>query len=366
MTRSDSVGVGVIGAGYISSIYLENLCDRFDNVQVLGVADLVPDRARAQADRFSVRAMTVEELLEHPDIEIVVNLTVPAAHGHVGLQAIEAGKAIYNEKPLAVTQADAHRMLDLARQRGVRVGAAPDTFLGGGLQTARSLLDDGAIGTPVAATGAMLTPGHERWHPNPDFYYQPGGGPLFDMGPYYLTALLSLLGPVARVSGTASTSYGERTIGSGPRTGETITVDTPTHVVTSLEFASGPVGSLITSFDVHDTCGSSLILYGTTGSMRLPDPNTFDGPVELLRVGADTWEPVPLRFGQTENCRGLGVSDLAESLRAGSSHRASGDMAAHVVDIMHGTLDSAAHGRRVSIASTFDRPSPLVSQEIGH
>jgi predicted dehydrogenase len=359
MAKGSPVGVGIIGAGVISTIYLENCTGMFDNLRVVGIADLMMDRARAQAEKFGVDALTVDELLAHPEIEIVVNLTIPAAHGEVGLRAIEAGKSIYNEKPLAATREDAREMLDRAAERGVRVGAAPDTFLGGGLQTVRTLLDAGAIGTPVAATGMLLLSGHERWHPNPDFYYLPGGGPMFDMGPYYLTALLSLLGPVERVAASASASYPTRTIKSGPRAGEVIPVETPTHIIAALDFRSGVRGSLTTSFDVYDTNRTTLVIYGSEGTLRLPDPNTFGGPVELLRAGADTWEPIEVRYGYTENSRGLGVSDMARALREDTPHRASGEMSCHIVDVMHAALDSSAQGRHVMVDSTFERPAPL-------
>jgi predicted dehydrogenase len=359
VSGAEPVGVGIVGAGYISTIYLQNLTGRFDNVRVVGIADVMMDRAREQAAKFGVEALTVDALLGHPEVEIVVDLTIPAAHAEVARQAIGAGKSVYNEKPLATTPADARDLLARAADHGVRVGGAPDTFLGGGLQTVRALLDEGAIGRPVAVTGAMLTAGHERWHPNPDFYYQPGGGPLWDMGPYYLTALLSLLGPVERVAGTASASFDTRTIKSGPRAGETVPVNTPTHILTLLDFASGPRGSLTTSFDVHDTTGSSLVLYGSEGSLRLPDPNTFGGPIALLKPGADTWEPIELRFAHIDNSRGLGVSDMARAIREGGPHRASGEMAAHAVDVMAAVLASSEEGRHVAVTSTFERPAPL-------
>lgn len=358
-TENGTVGVGIIGAGYISSIYLENLTTRFDRLRVVGIADLVSEHAQRQAERFGVAALGVDALLAHPDVALVVNLTVPAAHHDVGMQAIAAGKSVYHEKPLASTPAQAGELLAAAAARGVRVGGAPDTFLGGGLQTARGLLDDGVIGTPVAATGMMLSSGHERWHPNPDFYYQPGGGPLFDMGPYYLTALVALLGPITRVAGTASASAPTRTIQSGPRAGAVIPVETPTHIVATLDFAGGVRGSLTTSFDVHDTQPSTLVVYGTEGTLRLPDPNTFGGPLELLRAGAAAWEAVPIARGAVDNARGLGVDDLARALREGGGHRASGELAGHVVEVMHAVLASDQQGRHVPITSTCERPAPL-------
>ncbi len=339
MTSSAPVGVGIIGAGYISDIYLQNCMSRFDNLRIVGIADLVMGRARSQADAYGVEAFAVGELIAHPEVEIVVNLTIPAAHGDVALAVVEAGTSVYNEKPITTTREQGLLLLRRAEKHGVLIGAAPDTFLGGGLQTVRALLDGGVIGTPVAATGTKLTSGDERWHPNPGFYYQPGGGPLFDMGPYYLTALLSLLGPVGGVSGIATASFPTRTIGSGPRKGEVVPVDTPTHIVTALEFTGGATASLTTSFDVWDTTHSALILYGSEGTLRLPDPNTFGGPIELLRAGADAWEPIDLPSGNTENRRGLGVSDLARA------------------------LESREQGRHVAINSVFDRPEPLVREQ---
>lgn len=359
MTQDIPVGIAIIGAGYISDIYLQNCISRFENLRVVGIADLVMERARSQANKYRVDAFTVDELLAHPEVEVIVNLTIPAAHGDVALAVVEAGKSVYNEKPLTATREQGQQLLQLAAERGVLVGAAPDTFLGGGLQTARKLLDDGVIGTPIAATGMVLLSGHERWHPNPDFYYQPGGGPLFDMGPYYLAALLSLLGPVERVSGTSTVSYATRTIGRGARQGEVIPVHTPTHIVTTLDFAGGPRASLTTSFDVWDTNQSTLVLYGSEGTLRLPDPNTFGGSIELLRARTDQWEPVDLFYGNTDNSRGLGVSDMARALRGGGPHRASGEMAYHLVDVMHAALESSEQGRHIHIESSFQQPAPL-------
>ncbi len=360
MTTSASVGVGIVGAGYISDIYLKNCTAMFDNLRVVGIADLVKDRARAQSEAHGIEAFTVDDLIAHADVEIIVNLTIPAAHGDVALAAVEAGKSVYNEKPLTASREQGQCLLHRAGDKGVLVGGAPDTFLGGGLQTVRKLLDEGEIGTPVAASGAMLSSGHEGWHPNPDFYYQPGGGPLFDMGPYYLTALVSLLGPVGRVSSVTTGSVPTRTIGSGARRGEVIAVETPTHIIMALEFASGPTGSLTTSFDVWETTQSVLVIYGTGGTLRLPDPNTFGGPVQLLRAGSAGWESVELVAGHTENCRGIGVSDMARALQDGRPHRANGRMAYHVVDIMHAALESGEQERRMSIVSTFDMPDPLI------
>ena len=350
------VAVGIVGCGNISDIYLKNLTTA-PTVSVVACADLVVERAQKQAEAYGVpRACTVEELLADAAVELVVNLTIPSAHAEVALRAVEAGKSVYNEKPLAIARADGERLLRLASERGVRVGGAPDTFLGAGLQTCRRLIDDGAIGTPVSFTAAMLSRGMEHWHPDPTFFYKPGAGPLFDMGPYYLTALVSLLGPVARVSAGARASFPTRRVTSPPGPERDIPVETPTHVAAVLELASGPVGTLVTSFDVWAERPDILEIAGSEGTLRLPDPNTFGGPIGLL--GPDrTWTDLPLDPGPAENSRGLGVTDLAAALRTGRPSRASGDLAYHVLDVMHAILESAESGRRVDVASTVERPA---------
>ncbi|MGH2532900.1 MAG: Gfo/Idh/MocA family protein [Thermomicrobiales bacterium] len=352
------VKIGIIGCGVISEIYLQNLT-RMPGVTVAACADLMLERAQARAAQFGVpRACTVEDLLSDPAIELVVNLTIPVAHFDVALAAIAAGKSVYNEKPLTIELTDGKRLLEEAERRGVRVGCAPDTFLGAGLQTCRKLIDDGAIGTPVAATAMMLSHGHESWHPDPAFYYQRGAGPLFDMGPYYLTALVALLGPVRRVTGSARASFAERTITSKPKAGQTIHVEVPTHVAAVLDFASGAVGTLVTSFDVW-TSASTIEIYGSEGTVGAPDPNTFGGPVHLRRPGAKEWEEMPLTHAHAENSRGLGPADLAAAPREDRPHRASGDLAYHVLEIMHAVHEASATGRHVELLSTLNRPAPL-------
>jgi len=361
-TRSGQpVGIGIIGAGFISRIYLENLTKRFANTRVVAIADIMPAAAAARAEQYGVQALPVPELLADPEVEIVLNLTIPAAHAEVALAAIGAGKSVYNEKPMTGTRDEGRSLLHLASERGLRVGGAPDTFLGAGLQTVRTLLDAGAIGVPVAASGAMLSSGHESWHPNPAFYYQPGAGPMLDMGPYYVTALVTLLGPIARVGSSARATRPTRTITSQPRKGEIITVNTPSHIAATLDFESGVIGTLTTSFDTHDTDHSLLTIYGLEGSIRLPDPNVFGGPVLLLRAGKTTWEDVPLVEGYAENSRGLGVADMARAIREGEAHRASGELAYHVLDVMHATLESSELGRHIAIESRMERPDLLVT-----
>ncbi len=355
-----STAIGIIGCGNISSIYLQNCHQRFRGVHVAAVADIDVSRAQARASEFGVaNAYTVEQLLADPDIQIVVNLTVPAAHGEVALKAIAAGKSVYNEKPLAVTRAEAQAMLQNAAAKGVRVGGAPDTFLGAGLQTARKLIDDGWIGRPIGATAFMMGRGPEGWHPNPHFFYQPGAGPMFDMGPYYLTALTTLLGPVNRVSGSAQISFAERTITNSIQYGEKIPVNTPTHVVGVLDFAAGAVATIITSFDVWHSTLPWLEIYGSAGTMLVPDPNNFDGEVKVRRAGEEEWRVMPLSHSFAQNSRGLGVLDMAMAIQEKRPHRASGELTYHVLDIMHAIHDSSRAGQHVTLTSGPERPAPL-------
>lgn len=353
------IKVGVIGCGNISSIYLE-VGQTFEVMEIAAVADLIPERAQAQAAKYHIpRACSVAELLADPEIQIVINLTIPNAHADIGLRSVQAGKSVYNEKPLTITREDARRLLETAQANGVRVGCAPDTFLGGGLQTCRKLIDDGWIGQPVAATAFMLCHGHESWHPAPEFYYKVGGGPMFDMGPYYLTALVALMGPVQRVTGSARVTFPERTITSQPLYGKKIEVEVPTHVAGVLDFASGAIATIVTSFDVWSAEVPRIEIYGTHGSLSVPDPNGFSGPVRVRRAGAGEWSEIPLTHGYAKNSRSVGVADMAYGLRSGRAHRASGQMAYHVLDIMHAIHDASQSGSHIHLASTCQRPAAL-------
>jgi predicted dehydrogenase len=352
----------VIGCGYISSVYLKN-CAELPNLSVLACADLDPQRAETRAAEFGVpRACSVAELLDDQAIEVVLNLTVPLAHAGVSLRALQAGKHVYSEKPLAITREEARHILDTAKNAGLLVGCAPDTFLGAGLQTSRKLVDDGAIGRPVAATAFFMTPGSESWHPDPAPLYGSGAGPLFDMGPYFLTVLVALLGPIRRVSGLARLTYAERKITSRPRHGETITVTVPTHVAALLDFASGAAGTLITSFDVHAHHLPDLEIYGSEGSTHGPDPNFYHGPVRLRRHDWRDWREVHSDSPYSANWRGLGLADMARAIRRGDSFRAGGELAYHILDVMHAILESSESGRHVDIASTCERPEPLPTE----
>ena len=355
----DRVRVGVIGCGNISPQYFRWMAT-FRDLDVVACADLDGDKARARAVEFGVpRACSVDDLLADAAIEIVLNLTVPAAHAAVNLQILQAGKHAYTEKPFAVERADGQQVLDLAAAKGLLTGGAPDTFLGGGIQTCRKLIDDGAIGQPIAATAFMMGHGPEGWHPNPDFYYQKGGGPMFDMGPYYLTALVALMGPVRRVTGCTGTSFAERTITNPKlRTGEKIPVHTPTHIAGVFDFASGAVGTIITSFDVWAHSCPRIEIHGTEASLSVPDPNTFRGPVRLRRPGDSDWTEVPLTHSE-EVGRGMAVADMAVALRQGRPHRASGGLAFHVLDLMHAFHEASAQGQHLEIRSGVERPAAL-------
>ncbi|MFE7127005.1 Gfo/Idh/MocA family protein [Streptomyces sp. NPDC057617] len=351
--------IGMVGAGKISGAYLDTL-ERLDNVVLTAVTDLDPARAQAVADRVPGIAVSgsVAELAARPDVDAVLNLTIPAVHAEVALTALAAGRHVYGEKPLAATLTEADAMLAAAGAMGLRIGCAPDTVLGTGIQTARRAVDDGLIGTPVAATAFMTTPGHERWHPDPEFYYRPGGGPLLDMGPYYLSALVHLLGPVARVTGAASRPRAEREIGSGPRAGERFAVEVDTHVTGVLHHTNGALTTLVMSFDIHGARLPNIEVHGTGGSLSVPDPNGFDGPVALHRDGGD-WETLPVSAGYAGAGRGTGLADLAEALATGRPHRASAELSRHVLDIMLTLLASAREGRALPVESTCARPEPV-------
>ncbi|MBM9507239.1 Gfo/Idh/MocA family protein [Actinacidiphila acididurans] len=351
----------MVGAGKISGQYLATLAGA-KGLRLTAVTDLDPDRAERAAEGAGAQvAGSVADLVARDDVDAVLNLTVPAAHADVALAAIAAGKHVYGEKPLAATREEAAAVLAAARAAGVRVGCAPDTVLGTGTQTGRKAVDDGLIGTPVAATAFMTTAGHEAWHPDPEFYYRPGGGPLLDMGPYYLSALVHVLGPVAKVTGAASAPRAERAIGSGPRAGQRFAVEVDTHVTGVLHHASGALSTLMMSFDVHAARLPRIEVYGTEGSLSLPDPNNFDGTVELWTPGStDGWRPLPVAAGHPGAGRGTGLADLADALTAGRPHLASAELAEHVLDVMLTLLDAAHTGRTLEVATTCQRPAPVV------
>ncbi len=353
------VKLGVLGCGNISGAYLAN-CPKASNIEVVACADLLLDRAQAQAEKFGIpKACSVEDLLADDSIELVVNLTIPKAHAEVNRQILEAGKHAYVEKPLAVTKNGACSVLELAQSKALLVGCAPDTFMGAGFQTCRKLIDDGWIGTPIAATAFMMCHGHEHWHPDPEFYYHVGGGPMFDMGPYYLTALVHLLGPVKKVSGMTQMSFPERTIGSEKKFGQRVMVEVPTHINGILEFESGAIGNIITSFDVWSHEMPFIEIYGSEGTLRCPDPNNFGGVPMLKRGREEEWSAIPLSHGFAENSRGIGLADMAGAIRNGSSFRAQGALAYHVLDMMQSFHESSDSGKHLELDSQCEQPKAL-------
>ena len=360
MISTSRVRVGLVGCGTISDIYLKNATRRFANLDVVACADLVRDRAAAQVAAYGIpHVMTVDELTASPEVDVVLNLTIPAAHYEVARRSIEHGKSTYSEKPLATTPKEGQELVALAGAGNVLVGAAPDTFLGAGLQTCRRLLDEGAIGEIVGASACFASHGNEHWHPNPAFSYQPGGGPVFNLGPYYLTALVSLIGPVRSVSGNSRISFPTRTISSQPLAGQVIPVATPTFVNASFTFASGPVASFTATYDVWASERPKIEIYGAEGTLSVPDPNTFGGPVRLYRLETKSWEEVPLDPGFADNARGLGLSDFVLGMTEGRSPRAGADLANHILELMTTTESAGDHGGAMTLTTTCERPAPL-------
>ncbi|MFZ0214928.1 MAG: Gfo/Idh/MocA family oxidoreductase [Candidatus Dormiibacterota bacterium] len=355
----EPLSVGIVGCGKISGAYLSTLT-KVPSVRVVAAADREPARsARVSADHPGIRDRTVSELLADDDVDLVLNLTIPAAHGEIAQAALGAGKHVYGEKPLAARGSEADAMVALAAAAGLRIGCAPDTVLGTGTQTARAAVDAGAIGIPIAATAVMANAGPESWHPDPEFYFQPGGGPLLDMGPYYLSALVHLLGPVVRVSGAAAHHRMQRVIGSGPRAGTIFDVEIDTHVTGVLEHEAGALSTLVMSFDTYATRLPRIEVHGTEGSLSVPDPNRFDGEVELWRPAEREWRLLPPSAGYVGAGRGCGVADLATALSAGEPHRASVELARHVLDVMESLLHAAASGTNVTVRTRCDRPAPV-------
>jgi predicted dehydrogenase len=352
------VGIGFIGCGNISPAYLK-AAKKFPILDIVALADANPAAAEARAAEFGLPARSIGALLADPKIEIVVNLTIPKAHVEVGLQAIAAGKHVHSEKPLGIAAAEAAKLIAAAKAKGVRVGCAPDTFLGGPHQTARKLIDEGAIGRPIGGTAFFMCPGHERWHPNPAFYYLQGGGPMLDMGPYYITNLVNLLGPVVRVGGVATRLRSERLISSEPLKGTRIPVEIATHVTGTLEFAGGAAVSVTMSFDVARHKHTPMEIYGEKGTMIVPDPNYFWGAIELAGAGED-WRVAPTEHAYADgNYRSLGIADLAQAIRTGRAHRASGALAYHVLEVMEAFQRASDSGAFVSIDSRPERPAML-------
>ena len=354
------VKIGVVGCGNISGIYFDNLTKVFANTEVYACADLMEERAKQAAEKYGIpHVMTTDDLLDCKEIEIVLNLTTPQGHFDLCKAALEKGKHVYVEKPLSLMMEQGNELVELAKKKNLMLGCAPDTFMGAGIQTARKLIDDDFIGEPIGGTAFMVCHGHESWHPDPEFYYKKGGGPMFDMGPYYLTALVNLIGPAKTVAGMTSMSFAQRKITSEPKRGTLVDVEVPTHVSGNIQFKNGAVVSVITSFDVWGSRLPCIEIYGTKGSVVVPDPNTFGGEVLYKSSFAKDFTPVAPTHGYCENSRGLGVSDMAECILKGGVNRACGELANHVLEIMHAFHISSDSKAYYEMKTTCEKPKPM-------
>jgi len=368
----NTLGVGIIGCGNISTTYLK-FAPKFGDLEMRAVADINMDAAYARAEEYQVRANTVDELLAADDIDIIVNLTIPAAHYDITRRILEAGKHAYSEKPFVLNLEEGKALRDLADSKGLRIGSAPDTFFGGSHQLARSVIDAGQIGKVIGGTCHVMSHGMEHWHPNPDFFYQPGGGPILDLGPYYITNLIQLIGPVRAVTAMTATSFPSRTITNGPRTSETVPVDTPTNIHALLEFENGAIITFGASWDVWNSSHPNMELYGTEGSMSLPDPNFFGGDVAVTNRG-DEYSVIPATdhpFGvpneehgggvMQANYRAAGLADMAQSINEGRLHRCNIDVALHAVDVMTSILAAGETRQWITMTTTCKRPTALTT-----
>jgi predicted dehydrogenase len=346
--------VGLVGCGVIAKTYVEGSA-AFDSFSVHACADADAARAEALASGHGLEMMSVEGLIASPEIDVVLNLTPPDAHAVVVGGALGAGKHVYTEKPLTTSIADAQELLGSAERLGLRIGCAPDTFLGSAYEAARAMIARGDIGEPLGATATMLVGGADTWHPNADFFFRAGGGPILDIGPYYLTAIASLLGPFASATGFAATPTSERTLAVGPRAGERFTVDVPTYVASALRLASGALATLTVSFESRGQYDSRMTVHGTEGALSLPDANQFEGELRVFNGGGD-WQAVPYASRGPQETRGYGLHEMLEAVREERPHRASGELGLHVLETATAVLRSAEEGRAVDVVSRFSHP----------
>jgi len=348
--------IGIIGCVMISDTYFK-AARTFNILEVVACADSFPEFAQAKTELYNVPCMTVDELLAKPEIEIVLNLTPPKVHLEITLKILKAGKHVYSEKPLGINSEEAAQVMALAKGKALRIGCAPDTFLGGGQQTARKMIDDGRIGKPIAGTAIIMSRGPEKWIRAP-FFYDIGAGPMLDVGPYYITALINMLGPARSV--TAVTCKGSETRVGGPDTVPHVyPINVTTHLTGVVEFHCGTLITVITSFEVYKHGHTPIEIYGSEGSLQVPDPNTFDGQVRVFRDGYDDWKPVPLSHIYTENSRSIGVADMAYAMQSGRKHRANGELANHVLEIMLAFDTSSQLSKKVEMTTICERPAPL-------
>ena len=361
------VKIGFVGCGCISGIYLKNLTSMFKEVEIIGVCDLIPERAQKAVEDYHIPKLYEDmyELFKDPEVDIVLNITRPYEHYEVTKQALLHGKHVYSEKPLSPDLNEARELAALAKEKGLMLGGAPDTFMGAGIQTCRHLIDGGFIGTPIGASASFVSRGPEDWHPDPEFLFQYGGGPMFDMGPYYVTALINLLGGVDTVCGMAQTSYPTRPILSEKKYGTMMNVEVPTYVMGTMRFQSGAIADIFTTFDVTKLHpGTRLEIYGSEGSISVPDPNTFDGEVILKRGRSKETVSMPRIFNYNENSRGLGLADMAKALLTGRDFRANSQQQLHVVEIMSAFYTSSQTNQFVKIESPYDRQAPMKTTEL--
>ncbi|HOD92840.1 MAG TPA: Gfo/Idh/MocA family oxidoreductase [Clostridia bacterium] len=358
----DIVNVGVVGCGNISGIYFKNLTTVFnDIVNVYACADLIKEKEEKALCEYKIpRAMTFEQMLLCDDIQLILNITQPFNHYEISKRALLAGKHVYVEKPLSLNFEQGLELINIAKANKLLLGGAPDTFMGAGIQTSRKLIDDGYIGDIVGATAFMMSKGHESWHPDPEFYYKPGGGPMFDMGPYYITALINLMGGVKSVAGMNTTAFKERIITSQPKYMQKIEVETPTHVSAMLQFQSGATASIITTFDCKKSDLPLIEIYGTKGSIKVPDPNCFSGPVYLATSDGSGYKEVPLTHIYPDNSRGLGLADLAKCLKTGNTPKAGCHQTGHVLEIMCAVFSSFETGRYYKMKTKYKRTEPML------
>ncbi|MCQ2431343.1 MAG: Gfo/Idh/MocA family oxidoreductase [Clostridia bacterium] len=355
------LNVGMVGVGCISGIYLENFTNVFRDVKLVAVCDLIRERAENAQKKYNVPKLydTMEELFADPEIDIVLNLTRPYQHYAVSKAALLAGKHVYSEKPLGADLAEGEELVKIAEEKGLFIGGAPDTFMGAGIQSCRRLIDAGVIGTPIGGRMAMVSHGVETWHPDPDFYYQRGGGPILDMGPYYITALINLLGGIRKVYGYTYTAYPERLITAEPHVGEIIKVNTPTHIECFLTLDSGITVSMLTSFDVYGTRQANIEIYGTKGTLYVPDPNNFGGKIIFKNGETGQEEEFPMTFDYPENSRCLGLDDMAVAIETGRPGRTTYKQTLHVLETMAGVFESAKTGLPYEMKTHFVREAPM-------